>query len=161
MKALRDFVDAGGTLITLASSGELVIDDFDLGVRNALARVSPNDFSVPGSLLRAEVARGEPVTYGMPADAALFVDEPIAYQTSAGAPDVKRSILATYPGEAGDMLLSGWATGIDRLEHRAAAVSFQRGKGKVVMFGFRVQNRAQTEGTFKLLFNAITWAGTD
>jgi hypothetical protein len=70
-------------------------------------------------------------------------------------------VIATYPASASDMLLSGWATGLDRLEYRAAAVSFQRGKGKVVMFGFRVQNRAQTEGTFKMLFNAITWAGTE
>jgi hypothetical protein len=37
-------------------------------------------------------------------------------------------------------------------------VSFIKGKGKIVMFGFRVQHRAQTEGTFQLLFNAIFWA---
>jgi hypothetical protein len=159
VKALRDFVDAGGTLITLGASGELVIEDFDLGVRNALARIPASDFSVPGSLLRSNLAPDDPVTWGMPAEAALFVDDAIAYQTSAPAPGVKRSVLATYPANAHDMLLSGWAAGLEHLEHRAAAVSFQRGKGKVVMFGFRVQNRAQTEGTFKLLFNAIAWAG--
>ena len=160
VKALRDFVDAGGTLITLASSGDLVIDEFGFGVRNVLARV-PDGFSVPGSLLRAELAPDSPVNYGMPVHAALFVDDAIAYQTSAPAAGVTRSVIATYPANADDILLSGWAAGLDRLEHRAAAVSFQRGKGKVVMFGFRVQNRAQTEGTFKMLFNAITWAGTD
>jgi hypothetical protein len=45
------------------------------------------------------------------------------------------------------------------LEREAAAGSFVRGKGKIVMLGFRVQHRAQTEGTFQLLFNAIYWAG--
>jgi hypothetical protein len=66
--------------------------------------------------------------------------------------------VATYPAASEDILLSGWATGLDRLERRDAAVAFTRGKGKVVMFGFRVQNRAQTEGTFKMLFNSILWA---
>jgi hypothetical protein len=161
VRALRDFVDAGGTLITLGSSGEIVIGEFGLGVRNALARVPSSEFSVPGSLLRATLETGDPVNYGMSAEAALFVDDAIAYQTSSPAPGVERSVIATYPSSAADMLLSGWARGLDKLEHRAAAVSFQRGKGKVVMFGFRVQNRAQTEGTFKMLFNAITWAGTN
>ena len=27
--------------------------------------------------------------------------------------------------------------------------------GKIVMYGFRVQHRAQTQGTFKLFFNAL------
>jgi len=38
-------------------------------------------------------------------------------------------------------------------------VALTHGKGKIVLLGFRVQNRAQTEGTFKLLFGALRWAG--
>ena len=38
-------------------------------------------------------------------------------------------------------------------------MDFGVGKGQVVMFGFGVQHRAQTEGTFKMLFNAIQQAG--
>jgi hypothetical protein len=94
----------------------------------------------------------------MPRDAAIFVDDAIAYSTTPPSSDVRRTAIATYPAESEDILLSGWAKGLDRLERRDAAVAFERGKGKVVMFGFRVQNRAQTEGTFKMLFNAILWA---
>jgi hypothetical protein len=127
-------------------------------VRNALANVDDDDFSVPGSLLRAHLDESVPVSFGMPRDAAIFVDDAIAYSTTPPPPGVRRFAVATYPAASEDILLSGWATGLDRLERRDAAVAFERGKGKVVMFGFRVQNRAQTEGTFKMLFNAILWA---
>jgi hypothetical protein len=159
VKALKDFVDAGGTLITLASSGELPIEEFDIPVQNALGRVRPDEFSSPGSLLQLELDPHNPIDYGMPKQVAAFVDEPIAYQTEIPAVDIDREVLAWYPSDSEDILLSGWLNGGDRIAHRAAAVSLTYGKGKIVLFGFRVQNRAQTEGTFKMLFNAIQWAG--
>ena len=93
----------------------------------------------------------------MPQEIAAFVDAPIAFQTSEPGPEIQRSVIAWYPDDAKDILVSGYAHGAERLERKAAAVSFTKGKGRVVMFGFRVQHRAQTEGTFQLLFNAINW----
>ena len=161
VKALKDFVEGGGTLITLATSGELPIEEFNLPVRNVLGRVRPDDFSSPGSLLRVDLDPHNPVAYGMPGEVAAFVSEPIAYQTEIPAVDIDRSVLAWYPTDSEDVLMSGWINGADRLARHAAAVTLTYGKGKVVLFGFRVQNRAQTEGTFKMLFNAIQWAGME
>src|SRR5262245_9530192 len=167
VRALKDFVEKGGTVITLARASEVVIgDEFNLPVRNALAGagergrgVQTADFNIPGSLLRVYVDTNHPVGYGMPHEIAAFYDGPIAFQTSAPAPDVQRSVIAWYPNDAKDILISGYAHGAERLERRAAVVSFTKGKGKIVMFGFRVQHRAQTEGTFQMLFNAIYWGG--
>jgi hypothetical protein len=168
VKALKDFVDKGGTLITLARASEVVMgEEFNLPVRNAVSgtagRGTPSaaDFNIPGSLLRVYVDTDNPVGYGMPKEIAAFVDAPLAFQTSAPAPDTQRSVIAWYPDDAKDILLSGYAHGAEKLERKAAVVSFTRGKGKVVLFGFRVQHRAQTEGTFQMLFNAIEWAGME
>ncbi len=167
VKALREFVDKGGTLITLANSSDVLIgEDFNLPVRNALtsppgaggrAATITSDFNVPGSLLRVYLDTNHPVSAGMPHEIAAFVDSPIAFQTSVPSPDVQRSVIAWYPDDAKDILVSGYAHGAERLQRKAAVVAFTRGKGKIVMFGFRVQHRAQTEGTFQLLFNAIFW----
>ena len=161
VRALRDFVENGGTLIALAASCDLVAEEFNLPVRNTLKTSRPEDMNIPGSLLRIHLDPEHPVNAGMPSEAAAFVDAPMAFQTSAPPPDVRRAVLAWYPENERDILLSGWIKGADRLEKKAAAVAFEVGKGKIVMFGFRVQHRAQSEGTFPMLFNAIQWAGVE
>ena len=161
VKALKEFVDNGGTVIALASSGDLLIEELNLPVRNVLGRAKSDDFSSPGSLLRVNLDPHNPIAYGMPEETAAFVSEPIAYLTTIPAVDIERSVVAWYPTDSEDILLSGWINGADRLARHAAAVALTYGKGKVVLFGFRVQNRAQTEATFKMLFNAIQWAGME
>lgn len=160
-KALRAFVEAGGTLVCLGASGELAIEEFTLPVRNALSGRGTGEeaFNAPGTLVRIQVDPGHPVTWGMPEEAAAFLDGKLAFQTSPSRADVQRTVLASYPADARDILLSGYLKGAERLEHRSAAAAFQVGKGRVVLFGFAVQHRAQTDGTFKLLYNALLWGG--
>ena len=165
LRALRDFVEKGGTIITLARAADVLTgEEFNLPVRNVLVTgadkrpLPTSEFNIPGSLLRIDLDTKHPVAWGMPAEIAGFFDSPVAFQTSAPAPDIQRSIIAWYPEDARDILISGYVHGAERLQRKAAAVSFTRGKGKIVMFGFRVQHRAQTEGTFQMLFNAIYWA---
>jgi hypothetical protein len=159
LAALRQFVDDGGTLITLRESGEVLSDPvMNMPVRNVLSGVKLADFSVPGSMLKARINSESPINYGMPSSVPVFFDQSIAYQPLVGTPDIVPQVVATYPSDKGDILLSGWGTGLDRLTDKAAAIAFQQGRGKIVMFGFGVQNRGQTEGTFKMLFNAVEWA---
>jgi len=157
-ESLRKFVDEGGTLIAFGSACEYVIDEFNIPVRNALAGVRPDDYSNPGSLVRLKLRRDHPVTAGMPEETAAFLDEAIAFETTAPATDMQRWVLATYPDDERDVLLSGWIEGADRLTRKAAAVALTYGKGKLVLFGFRPQFRGQTHATFPLVFNALWWS---
>jgi len=154
--ALKEFVEKGGTLVALSSSTEYLIDELTLPVRNGLGRAS--DFAIAGSLLRAEVTPGHPVTYGLPTEVAVFQDEALAFDTVLPGPEMERRVLATYPAASQDVLLSGWMRGPEAIARKAAAVALTYGKGRVVLLGFRVQHRAQTPGTFPFLFNALYWS---
>ncbi len=159
--ALKQFVDQGGTIISLVDAGDFLADNFNIPVRNVLARARRNEFNCPGSLLRIYLNPNHPVAYGMPEEAAAFVEGNVAYQTAVPGPELKRSVVAWYPDSEEDVLLSGWIRGSDRLLRRAAVASFEIGKGKLVLLGFGVQHRGQTEGTFKLLFNSIRWGAAE
>jgi hypothetical protein len=156
--ALRDFVAAGGTLVGLARASEYLIDELKLPVRNALARAPRGELLVPGSLVRVHVVPGHPVTHGLPAETAVFVDEPLAFETALPGAEMERTVLAHYPADRRDILLSGYLEGEERLARRAAAVALTLGQGRIVLLGFRPQHRAQTEATFPLLLNALWWS---
>ncbi|KAA0256042.1 MAG: hypothetical protein EDX89_02970 [Acidobacteria bacterium] len=159
--ALKAFVEAGGTLVALGSSTAWVTGELNLPVRNALAKVKREEFLSPGSLLKAKVLPGHPVTLGLPEEAALFVEEPIAFETQLPGAELERWVLAWYPREADTILLSGFLHGADRIARKAAAVATTYGKGKVVLLGFKAQQRAQSHGTFPFLFNALYWSAAE
>jgi hypothetical protein len=151
-QALRAFVDSGGTLIALNQACDFAIGAVDLPVVDVLDDLAPRDFSAPGSILRLQLDPGDPLADGMPAQSVAWFESGPGFEVR----DPSRvRIAARFPSDPGQVLLSGWLLGAERLAGRAALVDVRSGRGHVVLFGFRPQYRGQSLATFPLLFNAI------
>jgi hypothetical protein len=152
--ALEAFVRNGGTLLTFAEAGALAIERFGLPVRNVLAGLSSSQFWSPGSTLRVEVDNANALAWGMPAEAlATFLAGGQVYEVEATERSERIERIVTFVDR--DILQSGWLLGEAAIAKKAAMVSVGHGRGRVVLIGFRAQHRAQTHGTFKLVFNAL------
>ncbi|MBO21269.1 MAG: peptidase M14 family protein [Rhodospirillaceae bacterium] len=153
-EALDAFVEQGGMLVTFSQAGDFALQELDVPVRNHVAGVWGNDFWAPGATLRIEVDNTHPLAYGMPDRAlATFLAGGQVYETRSGAESSNVHRLATYPER--DILESGWLLGEQTIAEKAAIAVVDKGEGTVLMLGFRAQHRAQTHGTYKLLFNAL------
>jgi Zinc carboxypeptidase len=159
VKALREFVEEGGTLVCLNRASSFAIEQFKLPVRDVVAGVSEKEFFVPGSILRIELDTSNPISKGMPQESIAWVeDSPVFEVVSPGSasgvsPTVR--IIARYPADK-NPLLSGWLLGENRIRGKAALVEVTMGKGRIILFGFRPQYRGQSLATYPLFFNAIS-----
>jgi hypothetical protein len=145
--ALREFVEAGGTLVALNSATAFAIEQLSLPVVNALAGVDSSVFFCPGSILKARFDATQPLGHGLPETTPVWFEDSPAFDVARGA------VVARYEDE--DPLLSGWLLGGSRLKGKAALVEVPLGKGRVVLFGFRPQYRAQSRVTYAALLNAL------
>ncbi|HJT67406.1 MAG TPA: M14 metallopeptidase family protein [Pyrinomonadaceae bacterium] len=159
VKALREFVTAGGTLVLLNRACDFAIEHFGLPVRDVVAGLPKTEFYVPGSILRIELNMSHPIARGMPYQTLAWAEDSPVFEvvyrdmvTEVPASDV--TVIASYPRTASP-LLSGWLLGANRMRNKAALLEVKFGKGQLVLFGFRPQYRAQSLATYPLFFNAL------
>jgi hypothetical protein len=145
---LREFVNDGGTLVTLDRATGFAANQLALPVRNVLAGQRPQDFYVPGSLLKVVLDTDHPIAFGLPREAAVFFQHNAAYELTSGSKAVGQ-----YP--MSNTLLSGWVLGEDKLFGKTAIADVPVGRGRVILLAIRPQFRAQVRGTYKLLFNSL------
>jgi len=163
---LESFVREGGTLITFDASTELPVQFFPLPVRPLLRAAAEgpagseppsSGYYCPGSLLRINVDTAHPLAFGMPKDAIAFSsggqawDITLVKEHNTGEREVRS--VARYA--TSNLLASGWVSGESAVLGKHILLDARHGKGRVVLFGFRPQFRAQPAGTFKFLLNAI------
>jgi len=162
VQGLKSFVEQGGTLIALDSASDMPIAEFPLPVTNVLAGFSRDerrgeddgdtgsrDFYCPGAILGVQVEglSTSPLAHGLDATTPIWFEGSPAFDAKSG------TVVARYPSE--NPLMSGWLLGDKYLHGRAALVEVPLGMGRVVLFGFRPQYRAQSWNTYVALLNAI------
>ena len=153
VRNLREFVQAGGTIVTLGNSAQFAIEQLGVPAENVVRGLDQDTFFCPGSILRIAVDARHPLGYGMPEQAdAMFINNG-GYRPLPAFSSTQATVVARYPQEP--LLRSGWIIGDEKLRGTAAVLDVAMGRGRVIMHTFRVQSRAQTWGTFKLFFNSL------
>jgi len=161
---LMTFSDEGGTVIAWGRSTKLFEgllkikhgeeeEEFQLPFRDLSPGLVKAGLYVPGSLVQVDVLQGHPLTLGMPESIGVFSRGRPIFQTSVPLFDMDRRVIGSYPEK--EILMSGYASGEEKIGQKAAMIWMQKGKGQFVFYGFNPQFRASTQASFKLLFNAI------
>jgi hypothetical protein len=150
---LKAFAEAGGTIVTLNRASQVYATKDSGTVTNALEGLSNKDFYIPGSILEVNVDPANPIAFGSTPTVPVFFELSPSFHVSGEARAV-----ATYTRD--NPLLSGWILGEKNLKGTAAIAEEPVGKGRIVLFGFRPQYRAQSEVTYKFLFNALLYSSS-
>jgi hypothetical protein len=149
---LDAFAANGGNILAFNTTSTAMIDGLHLPVKNVLAGVRNTDFYAPGSILSVEIKRDSPIARSFTATVpAVWFENGPAFEITDPS---SATAVASYPA-AGNPLLSGWLLGGAKLNGKAALVDVRRGKGHIVLFGFRPQYRGQSMSTYPLIWGAI------
>jgi hypothetical protein len=161
LPAIKDFLNAGGTVVTVGTATSLAYA-LDLPVENHLLVRAPGkpdrplageEYYVPGSILQVAVDTTESVAAGLPNKVDVFFNNSPVFRLDPDAAAKGTKAVAWF--DTSTPLRSGWAWGQNYLEGGAAVVESTYGKGKVYLFGPEITFRGQPHGTFKFLFNGI------
>jgi hypothetical protein len=149
---LRQFVEAGGTIVAIGDSAANLATHLGLPVEDAVALPRAKYF-VPGSILAARVATTHPAAAGSRERVDFFFDNSPVFKLKPGAEAAGLTPIAWF--DSPTPLRSGWAWGQEHLNGGVIALEAKIGKGRVLLYGPEILQRAQPHGTFRFLFNAL------
>lgn len=150
---LKNFTEAGGTIITLNKASEVYTEKDGDRVVNALDNVDRKAFFIPGSILQVAVDTANPIAFGSTPTVSIFYENGPTFRVNGDA----RSVAFFNTDKP---LLSGWSLGGQFLKGTSVIAEEPVGKGRIILFGFRPQYRAQSEVTYKFLFNALLYSSS-
>jgi len=156
VKAIEDFLEAGGTLVATLNATRFPIE-FGLARSVDIETFTPAQVNAQKPLVNAEIVKTDhPVFYGY--DKAII---PVKFGQGqfvfrVGVADQDKVLIRFQGGN--DSVLSGLMVGADNIRNRAFGVDIPRaynGKGRVIMFSSNPVYRWQNHGEFNMLFNSL------
>ncbi|HVZ47949.1 MAG TPA: hypothetical protein VG916_04150, partial [Gemmatimonadaceae bacterium] len=151
--AVADFLDKGGTLITVGDAARLPIE---FGWAGTVSKESVPGLTSQRPLVEGEIVHPEnPVFYG-------YADRKMPIKYVGGSPFAvgiadESHVLARYVG-GDDAVLSGLMVGADSLKGRPFAADIPdayKGHGRVILFSNNPIYRWQNHGEFNMIFNSV------
>jgi hypothetical protein len=144
-RALRDWVNAGGRLVAWQGGVEVAVK---AGVSTVKLAASHTD--APGTLIRVSLDDSSPLAAGIgDRDWVMYQDD------STMQPGLGTSVASFPAAGQPDYATSGLTIGVDGLAGTSALVDEGVGQGRAVLFSVDPNFRAWTQGTQRLLWNAI------
>lgn len=168
---LMTFLDAGGLIISWGRSANLFMgplsitrgkdkkEEFQFPISNVAPDLKKKKLYVAGALLNLNLVKDHPLTWGLPGSVGVFSRGRPVFRTSIPVFDIDRRVIGYYPEE--NIVKSGYCEEAELLKKKTGLVWLKKGKGQLVLFGFQPQFRASTQGTYKLLFNALLLPASD
>ena len=147
--ALQGWVRGGGRYVGFRGGTEIAVR---LGLSTATLAAPTSD--VPGSMLRVVLDGGSPLAAGVGGTAYSFYE----YDRVMRASDPGYAPVRFPAAGSDDWFVSGFASGAEELAGTAAVVDEPSGDGRVVLFASDPNFRAFTDGTQKILRNALLGA---
>jgi hypothetical protein len=148
---LLEYLRAGGRIVALDASTDWLIDELRLPVRVELQDLDRTKFYAPGTLVRAQLDLEHRLTWGSPGELAVYFAAGRAFRPLPWAEPT--AVIARYAEQ--EPRVAGFLVGEREMAGRPCWIEIPVGSGRVILFGFSPQHRAQTEATFKLLFASI------
>lgn len=158
---LRIFLEQGGNIVTIGSSTQLAYH-LKLPVSSAMVEIvngeektlNRDKYYTPGSILQMNVDNDQIATAGLNKQIDVYFDNSPVFKMNPDA--VSKGIIKPLAWFGNDKILrSGWSWGETYLKNGVTAFEASIGKGKLYAFGPEITFRAQSLGTFKLLFNQL------
>jgi hypothetical protein len=147
-RALRDWVNAGGRVVAWQGGAVAVAK-----TGASTARFGNSHTNMPGTLVRVAVDGSSPLAEDVGGRNWVMYQDDRIMQPGLG------EVVASFPAfGSADYATSGLTIGADTLAGSAAVVDEAVGAGRVVSFSVDPNFRAWTQGTQRMLWNAIVGA---